>query len=87
MLRLFKCIVQEIFLIYDSLGVVRGSRWQKIRAWINFVAFYLVGVPLSAVLGFVVHLKGKGLWIGIVVGPFMQLTLLFLIAYFTNWNN
>lgn len=53
----------------------------------QFCCIYFVGVPLSAVLGFVVHLKRKGIWIRIVVGPSMQLTLLFLTVYFTNWNN
>ena len=55
-------------------------------AYVNLGAFYLVGVPVSVILGFVVHLKGKGLWIGIVVGSVVQATLLSLIAGFTNWK-
>ncbi|KAH7556915.1 hypothetical protein JRO89_XS11G0011100 [Xanthoceras sorbifolium] len=49
-------------------GVARGCGWQHIGAYINLGAFYLVGLPIGAVLGFESHLRGKGLWIGIVVG-------------------
>ncbi|KAL4594310.1 hypothetical protein ACB092_12G011300 [Castanea dentata] len=44
-------------------GVARGSGWQDIGAYVNLGAYYLVGVPVGVVLAFVVHLKGKGLWI------------------------
>ncbi|KAH9741622.1 protein DETOXIFICATION 2 [Citrus sinensis] len=78
-------------IILDTLhavfqGVSRGCGWQHIGACINFVAFYLVGLPVGGVLGFVVHLRGKGLWTGIVVGSAVQSTLLCLITCFTNWN-
>ncbi|KAL5811706.1 hypothetical protein ACOSQ3_026656 [Xanthoceras sorbifolium] len=67
-------------------GVARGCGWQHIGAYINLGAFYLVGLPVGAVLGFESHLRGKGLWIGIVVGSIVQSTLLFLITSFTNWK-
>ncbi|KAH9790105.1 protein DETOXIFICATION 2 [Citrus sinensis] len=78
-------------IILDTLhavfqGVSRGCGWQHIGACINFVAFYLVGLPVGGVLGFVVHLRGKGLWTGIVVGSAVQSTMLCLITCFTNWN-
>ena len=42
------------------LGEVGGS----IRgAYVNLGAFYLVEMPVAVVLGFVVHLRAKGLWI------------------------
>ncbi|EEF34311.1 protein DETOXIFICATION 2 [Ricinus communis] len=77
--------------ILDSLqavlsGVARGCGWQKIGAYINLGAFYLVGLPVGAVLGFVSHLKGKGLWIGIIAGSIVQSTLLSLITGSTNWK-
>ncbi|KAJ0042971.1 hypothetical protein Pint_18695 [Pistacia integerrima] len=67
-------------------GVARGSGWQHIGAYINLGAFYLVGLPIAGVLGFVAHLKGKGLWIGIVAGSIVQLTFLSLITSLTNWK-
>ncbi|KAG8384122.1 hypothetical protein BUALT_Bualt04G0085500 [Buddleja alternifolia] len=77
--------------VADSLqavisGIARGSGWQHIGAYVNLAAFYFVGVPLAAVLGFTLHLKAKGFWIGIVVGSAVQATLLSLITGFTDWQ-
>lgn len=69
-----------------ALGVARGSGWQHIGAYINLGAFYVVGLPVGVLLGFVLHLKGKGLWIGVVIGSAMQSTLLSLVTSFTNWE-
>ncbi|KDP33026.1 hypothetical protein JCGZ_13057 [Jatropha curcas] len=81
----------SLSVIMDSLqavlsGVARGCGWQHIGAYINLGAFYLVGLPVGAVLGFVAHLRGKGLWIGIVAGSILQSTLLSLITASTDWK-
>ncbi|GAV87480.1 MatE domain-containing protein [Cephalotus follicularis] len=68
-------------------GVARGSGWQNIGAYVNLGAYYLAGLPVAIVLGFVLHLRGKGLWIGILPGSTVQGEVLALmIAYFTNWK-
>ncbi|KAK9066926.1 hypothetical protein SSX86_014250 [Deinandra increscens subsp. villosa] len=67
-------------------GVARGSGWQHIGAYINLGSYYLVGIPMALVLGFVVNLKGKGLWSGLVVGSIVQCILLTLISCSTNWE-
>ncbi|KAJ8620491.1 hypothetical protein MRB53_029020 [Persea americana] len=67
-------------------GVARGCGWQHIGAYINLGAFYLFGIPIAAILGFELHLGGKGLWIGIVCGSTIQATLLALITILTNWQ-
>ncbi|XP_010251710.1 PREDICTED: protein DETOXIFICATION 8-like [Nelumbo nucifera] len=67
-------------------GVARGCGWQHIGAYVNLGAFYLVGIPIASVLGFCTHLRGKGLWIGIVTGSTSQSVLLSLITIFTNWQ-
>ncbi|XXG83826.1 hypothetical protein AAC387_Pa10g1493 [Persea americana] len=67
-------------------GVARGCGWQHIGAYINLGAFYLFGIPISVVLGFVFHIGGKGLWIGIVCGSTIQVTLLTMITVLTNWE-
>ncbi|GJX59558.1 DETOXIFICATION 14-like protein [Tanacetum coccineum] len=81
----------SLSIITDSLqavisGVARGSGWQHIGAYVNLLAFYLFGVPAAAVLGFPLHLKAKGLWIGIVIGSIIQLTSLSLITGLTDWR-
>lgn len=86
----FKCGSNFHFLIkVDStfaIGVAKGCGWQHIGVYINLGAFYLVGLPVGAALGFVAHLRGKGLWIGIVAGSVVQSTLLSLATTFTNWK-
>lgn len=67
-------------------GVARGSGWQHLGAFVNLGAFYLVGMPVAIVLGFVVHLKGKGLWIGLNSGATVQSLLLSVITCFTDWQ-
>nr|KYP65005.1 Protein TRANSPARENT TESTA 12 [Cajanus cajan] len=67
-------------------GVARGSGWQHLGAYVNLGAFYLVGVPVGCVLGFVAHLRARGLWIGIVAGSIVQSIFLSLITALTNWN-
>ncbi|XP_052196302.1 protein DETOXIFICATION 14-like isoform X2 [Diospyros lotus] len=67
-------------------GVARGSGWQHMGAYVNFGAFYLVGIPLAIVLGFIEQLRGKGIWIGIATGSMVQVILLSLVTSFTNWQ-
>ncbi|XP_024026617.1 protein DETOXIFICATION 12 isoform X2 [Morus notabilis] len=80
-----------ISVILDSLqgvlsGVARGCGWQHIGAFINLGAYYLCGIPIAATLGFWFKLRGKGLWIGIQFGAFVQVFLLCLVTSCTNWE-
>lgn len=77
--------------VLDSLhgvlaGIARGCGWQDMGAFVNLGAYYFVGIPVSAVLGFWFKLEGKGLWIGILVGSFLQTIMLAVITIFTNWE-
>ncbi|CAJ1952039.1 unnamed protein product [Sphenostylis stenocarpa] len=67
-------------------GVARGSGWQKIGAIVNLGSFYFVGVPSAVVLGFVLHMKGKGLWLGIVSAFTVQVMLFGVITIRTSWE-
>ncbi|KAG7658665.1 Multi antimicrobial extrusion protein [Arabidopsis suecica] len=67
-------------------GVARGTGWQHIGAYANIGSYYLVGIPVGSILCFVVKLRGKGLWIGILVGSTLQTIVLALVTFFTNWE-
>ncbi|XP_010683279.2 protein DETOXIFICATION 1 [Beta vulgaris subsp. vulgaris] len=67
-------------------GIAKGSGWQRLGAYVNLGAFYLVGLPVAIVLGFVRHLNAKGLWIGILIGSILQATLLIIVTILTNWR-
>ncbi|KAG6743167.1 hypothetical protein POTOM_054115 [Populus tomentosa] len=78
-------------IVADSLqtvlsGIARGCGWQHIGAYINLGAYYFVGIPVAVLLCFILHLRGKGLWIGILTGNIVQATLLALITGLTDWE-
>ena len=67
-------------------GVARGVGWQHLGAYANLAAFYLVGIPVAALLGFCTSLRGEGLWIGILMGATIQVTLLAVVTICTNYE-
>ncbi|CAN1122744.1 Protein DETOXIFICATION 1 [Linum perenne] len=67
-------------------GVARGCGWQKVGAYVNLGSFYLVGLPMGCVLGFLAHLEGKGLWIGIVAGSVVQTASLSVFTASLDWK-
>nr|GMC67852.1 protein DETOXIFICATION 14-like [Ipomoea batatas] len=83
----FVCLLVLTDCIQSVLsGVVRGNGNQHSGAYINLGSFYLVGLPVAAILGFVAHLNGKGLWIGLNIGATMQSILLARITCITDWQ-
>ncbi|KAI3451797.1 hypothetical protein Pfo_008462 [Paulownia fortunei] len=77
--------------IMDSLqavlsGVARGSGWQHIGAYVNLGAYYLVCIPVALLLAFVLHLKGQGLWSGLLAGATVQSITLSIVTGLTNWE-
>ncbi|XP_073065342.1 protein DETOXIFICATION 14-like isoform X2 [Primulina eburnea] len=83
----FVCLLLFMDCIQAVLsGVARGSGWQHLGAYVNLGAYYLAGLPMAAVLGFALHLRGKGLWFGLNVGSIVQSILLSLLTCFTNWK-
>jgi MATE family multidrug resistance protein len=51
-------------------GIFRGSGRQSLAALYNFVAFYIIGLPLGYVLGINFGFGIEGLWWGITTGLF-----------------
>ncbi|TXG57269.1 hypothetical protein EZV62_018582 [Acer yangbiense] len=67
-------------------GIARGCGWQDMGAYVNLLAYYVFGIPVAAILGFWLHMRGQGLWIGILVGAFVQTVLLSIITSYLNWK-
>lgn len=66
-------IVAAFFQISDGvqvvvLGALRGLQDVKIPMYITFVAYWLIGFPVSLVLGKFTSLGGVGIWIGLLAG-------------------
>uniref|UniRef100_A0ACD5UEN2 Uncharacterized protein n=1 Tax=Avena sativa TaxID=4498 RepID=A0ACD5UEN2_AVESA len=67
-------------------GVAVGAGWQSVVAYVNITTYYLIGIPLGAILGYVLGYHVKGIWIGILLGTFFQTIVLLFITIRTDWN-
>ncbi|KAI3458116.1 hypothetical protein Pfo_014779 [Paulownia fortunei] len=67
-------------------GVAVGGGWQALVAYINLACYYIFGLPLGYVLGYVANLGVVGLWGGMIAGTALQTLLLLLVLYKTNWK-
>ncbi|XP_037496522.1 protein DETOXIFICATION 40-like [Jatropha curcas] len=67
-------------------GVAVGCGWQAFVAYVNVGCYYIVGVPLGAILGFVFDLGAKGIWSGMIGGTFLQTIILLWVTYRTDWD-
>ncbi|RHN75076.1 putative multi antimicrobial extrusion protein [Medicago truncatula] len=67
-------------------GVVRGCGWQHLVVYVNLATFYLIGLPISCLLGFKTNLEYKGLWIGLICGLACQTGTLLLLTRYAKWT-
>ncbi|KAH7658566.1 multidrug resistance protein MATE family protein [Dioscorea alata] len=67
-------------------GTARGCGWQNIGALVNLGAYYIFGIPSAVLLAFVFKIGGKGLWMGIISGLFVQLVSYSTITICTDWE-
>ncbi|XP_023554449.1 protein DETOXIFICATION 40-like [Cucurbita pepo subsp. pepo] len=67
-------------------GVAVGCGWQSFVAYVNVGSYYVVGVPLGALLGFYFNFGAKGIWVGLMGGTLMQTIILVWVTWRTDWN-
>ncbi|KAK7290708.1 hypothetical protein RIF29_05313 [Crotalaria pallida] len=67
-------------------GVAVGAGWQNVVAYVNIGCYYVIGIPVGIVLGHVINLQVKGIWIGMLFGTLIQTIVLTIITYKTNWE-
>jgi len=83
-------LIAAIFQISDGiqvvvLGALRGLQDVKIPMYITFVAYWIVGFPISFYLGKYTDLKAVGVWIGLLAGLSAAAVFLYLrFAYLTK---
>ncbi|KAL2480858.1 MATE efflux family protein [Abeliophyllum distichum] len=80
----FSVLLNSIFPIFS--GVAVGAGLQTTVAIINVVCFYIIGIPIGAVLGYVTHLQVKGIWIGMLCGVVTETLALSFMIWRTNWD-
>ncbi|KAJ4971773.1 hypothetical protein NE237_004872 [Protea cynaroides] len=67
-------------------GVAIGSGWQSVVAYVNLSCYYIIGIPLGIVLGYVAKLEVKGIWLGMICGVTLQSLVLLVITWKTDWE-
>jgi len=76
-------LVAAVFQISDGiqvvvLGALRGLQDVKIPMYITFVAYWIVGFPISYYFGIYTNLKAVGVWIGLLAGLTAAALFLFI---------
>lgn len=80
-------LVAAVFQISDGiqvvvLGALRGLQDVKVPMYITFVAYWIIGFPISYVLGKHTNLGATGIWIGLLAG--LTAAALFLYIRFSR---
>ncbi|KAK1316546.1 Protein TRANSPARENT TESTA 12 [Acorus calamus] len=67
-------------------GVAVGAGWQGTVAYVNLICYYVVGLPLGILFGFVGGYKVKGIWLGMICGTAVQTLVLSFLTWRTDWE-
>ena len=76
-------LVAAFFQISDGLqvvvlGALRGLQDVKVPTLITFIAYWLIGFPISYYLGLHTTLKSTGIWIGLLAGLTASAIMLYI---------
>ncbi len=81
-------IIAALFQVVDGLqvvgiGILRGLTDLKAPMLIAFIAYWLIGLPVAYILGFVLDFGVVGVWISFIVG--LSLAAIFFIKRFQKF--
>ncbi|MBQ4820353.1 MATE family efflux transporter [Aquimarina sp. MMG016] len=76
-------VIAALFQISDGiqvtvLGALRGMQDVKIPTVITFIAYWVIGFPISYYLGLYTEYKSSGIWIGLLAGLTASAILLYI---------
>jgi MATE family multidrug resistance protein len=76
-------IIAAFFQLFDGtqvigLGVLRGMGDVNVPAFITFLAYWVLGLPVGYLLGFHYHMGVNGVWYGLTLGLMVASLLLFV---------
>lgn len=76
-------LISAFFQISDGLqavilGALRGLQDVRIPTLITFIAYWVIGFPISYYLGMYTELKSMGIWIGLLAGLTASAIMLYL---------
>ncbi|XP_072995163.1 protein DETOXIFICATION 35-like [Typha latifolia] len=67
-------------------GVAIGGGWQALVAYINLGCYYIFGLPLGYVLGYILQWGPQGIWAGMLCGTALQTAILLYIIWRNDWS-
>ncbi|KAJ8433810.1 hypothetical protein Cgig2_025973 [Carnegiea gigantea] len=68
-------------------GVAVGSGWQTSVAYINIACYYIVGLPLGIVMGWIFNTGVTGIWAGMIFGgTALQTVVLGIMTVRCDWE-
>ena len=78
-----------VFQISDSTqaigaGLLRGIKDVKTPTYLIAVAYWVVGIPVGYILGFMFHLGAAGIWLGLILG--LTVSAIFLVYRFLKMS-
>jgi MATE family multidrug resistance protein len=82
-----------IFIVGDAVqantgGVFRGLGRQNLVLVLNIVAFWVLAIPIGALLTFVADVGVRGLWIGFSIGIYTAALIgIYILKFHVNWRD
>ncbi|CAK9181494.1 unnamed protein product [Ilex paraguariensis] len=84
LLLAFSMLLNSVYPVLS--GVAVGAGLQSTVAIVNLCCFYVIGIPIGALLGYLTNLQVKGIWIGMICGVITQSLTLCFLTWRTNWD-
>jgi MATE family multidrug resistance protein len=82
-------LIAAVFQISDAiqvvvLGALRGMQDVKIPTLITFIAYWMIGFPISYYLSMYTEYKSSGIWIGLLAGLTASAVMLYLRFHYLS---
>jgi len=66
-------VIAALFQLSDGtqavgIGILRGLTDVKAPTLITFIAYWIIGLPIGYILGFIFKFGVQGVWIGLLIG-------------------
>uniref|UniRef100_G3UD35 Multidrug and toxin extrusion protein n=1 Tax=Loxodonta africana TaxID=9785 RepID=G3UD35_LOXAF len=79
------------YIVYDAVncvygGILRGTGKQAFGAIVNLIMYYVIALPLGAVLTFVVRMRIMGLWLGMFACALLAAAAFVAYTAQINWK-
>ncbi|KAJ6379784.1 hypothetical protein OIU76_016437 [Salix suchowensis] len=80
----FSMLLNSVYPVLS--GVAIGAGVQSMVAFVNLGSYYVIGLPVGILLGYVAHLQVTGLWVGLLSGVVVQTLLLSYLTWRIDWE-